>query len=83
MKVRIKYKIPIVNFPDYQSRIFKNLPYIRWEKRLHERVVGAKSYAFLPKEEDFALYHNKTIEKQIETNLRYNKLFTEKENLGI
>jgi len=29
-----------------------------------------------------ALYHNKTIEKQIETNLRYNKAFTQAENQG-
>jgi len=68
---------------DYQSRIFKNLPHIKWEKRLHERVVGAKTFAILPKEEEYALYHNKTIEKQIETNLRYNKEFTENENRGV
>ena len=59
-----------------------NLPHIKWERRLHEKIVGHKTFAHLPKEEEFALYHNKTIEKQIETNIKYNKLFTEQENKG-
>jgi hypothetical protein len=83
MKVKIKYKIPIVNFPDYQTRICKNLPTITWKERLHERLSGHKTFAYLPKEESFALYHHKTIEKQIQTNLNYNKNFTDKENRGI
>lgn len=68
---------------DYQTRIFRNLPHIRWKGRLHERISGNKTYAFLPKEEDFALYHNKSIEKQLETNARYNSEFTEQDNKGI
>ena len=31
---------------------------------------------------ELSLHHNKTIEKQIETNVKYNKLFTEEENKG-
>lgn len=74
---------PIVNWCDYQGRIFKNEPArIRWDRRLHEKLVGHTSYSFLPAEEDFALYHDKTIEKQVETNLRYNQLFSQQENQG-
>jgi glycosyltransferase involved in cell wall biosynthesis len=74
---------PIVNWPDYQSRIYKRIPdRIKWDRRLHETITGHNEYAFLPKEEDLALYHDKTIEKQIETNLKYNKLFTYEENIG-
>jgi len=80
--IKIKYKVPLVNWPDYQTRIFKNLPSIRWRNRLHERISGNTNYVFFPKEEEYALYHNKTIEKQIETNLRYNKEFTANDNLG-
>jgi glycosyltransferase involved in cell wall biosynthesis len=74
---------PIVNWPDYQFRIFKkDYPRISFLRRLHEKIEGYNSYVTLPAEEDYALYHDKTIEKQVETNLRYNKLFTEKENQG-
>lgn len=72
----------IVNWPDPQGRLFKNLPHLRWERRLHEKIEGAKSYTYLPYDFDLGLYHNKSIEKQIETNLKYNKIFTSEENQG-
>lgn len=77
----LKYK-RYVNFPDYQSRIFANLPYIRYQRRLHEKVEGFKSHTFIPPQEDYAIVHEKSIEKQIETNLKYNEQFTENENKG-
>ena len=74
---------PIVNWPDYQSRIYKRIPdRIKWDRKLHEKIVGHNEYAFLPAEEDLALYHDKTIEKQLETNLRYNKQFSVEDNKG-
>jgi glycosyltransferase involved in cell wall biosynthesis len=72
----------IVNFPDLQGRLFKNLPYIEWKRRLHEKVEGSKTYVHLPSVYELALHHNKTIEKQVETNIKYNKMFTEEENKG-
>ncbi len=72
----------IVNWPDPQGRLFKNLPYIEWKRRLHEKVEGAKTYVHLPSVYELALHHNKTIEKQIVTNIKYNKMFTEEENKG-
>lgn len=73
----------IVNFPDFQSRIYKRIPdRIKWDRKLHEKIVGHDQYAFLPAEEDLALYHDKTIETQVKTNLRYNKLFSVEDNLG-
>jgi len=75
---------PIVNWPDYQGRIYKNdYPRIRWEKKLHEQIAGANQYAPLPcEDETLSLWHRKTIEKQVETNLHYNKTFTAAENRG-
>jgi len=70
-------------WPDYQWRLFKNTPTIRFKNRLHERIDGFNSYAVLPAEEEWALYHDKTIETQIKTNLRYNEWFTTEENAGI
>lgn len=72
----------IVNWPDPQGRLFKNTSYIEWKRRLHEKVEGAKTYVHLPAVYELALHHNKTIEKQIETNVKYNKMFTEEENKG-
>lgn len=77
----IKYK-NYVNFPDYQSRIFANVPHIRYKRRLHEKVEGFASHTFIPPQEEYAILHEKTIEKQISTNLKYNKQFTEEENRG-
>lgn len=77
------YKRQRVNFPDYQSRIYRNIPdRIKWDRKLHEKIVGHDEYSFLPAEEEYALYHDKTIEKQEETNKRYNQLFTEEDNKG-
>ena len=72
----------IVNWPDPQGRLFKNVSCIEWKRKLHEKVEGAKTYVHLPSVYELALHHNKTIEKQIETNIKYNKLFTEEENKG-
>jgi len=72
----------IVNWPDPQGRLFKNVHYIEWKRRLHEKVEGAKTYVHLPAVYELSLHHNKTIEKQIQTNIKYNKLFTEEENKG-
>lgn len=76
------YHDGMINFPDYQSRLFKNLPHIRYERRLHEKVEGYTSYAFIPAQKDVALIHNKTMEKQRETNMKYNKNFSLDENKG-
>ena len=72
----------MVNFPDYQSRIYKNLSHIRYQRRLHEKVEGFKSYTFVPPQTDYAIIHEKSIEKQRQTNINYNKMFTEEENRG-
>ena len=60
-----------VNFPDFQGRIWRNRPNIRWEKPVHEQLVGYKEHSFLPQEEDFCFYHLKVIEKQEKQNEFY------------
>ena len=63
-----------VNYPDYQSRIFKNSPEIRWKSKVHERIFGAQTFSHLPPNETLSLYHPKTIDKQEEQNNFYSKL---------
>ncbi len=63
-----------VNYPDYQSRVFRNKENIRWERNVHEQITGCKTYAHLPPHEELSLYHPKTIDKQIKQNEFYSTL---------
>ena len=60
-----------VNYPDYQSRVFRNVDEIFWQNKVHERIVGTKTYAHLPPHKELSLYHHKTIDKQIKQNKLY------------
>ena len=63
-----------INYPDYQSRVFRNSPDIRWRKKVHEQIEGCKTYSHLPPHEELSLYHHKTITKQEEQNKMYDQL---------
>ena len=63
-----------INWPDYQWRIYKNVPSIKWKNKVHEVLEGFTQYAHLPMEEDYSLYHPKTIERQIKQNNFYDTL---------
>ena len=63
-----------VNFPDYQWRIYKRSPYIKWENRVHEVLNGFKSLAFLPAVEGYCLTHHKDIKRQERQNTYYDTL---------
>ena len=63
-----------INWPDYQWRIWKNKPEIKWVNKVHEKLEGFKTYAALPDVEEVALYHPKDIERQIKQNEYYNSL---------
>tara|TARA_Y100000296_G_scaffold81509_1_gene108811 strand:+ start:9 stop:638 length:630 start_codon:yes stop_codon:yes gene_type:complete len=60
-----------VNFPDWQGRVFKNRPNIKWEKPVHEMLVGFQTYSHLPTEKPFCIRHYKTIDKQEQQNQKY------------
>ena len=64
-----------INYPDYQSRVYKRSSDIRWERPLHELIKGAKTYAHLPPHEELSLYHPKTKEKQEAQNKFYMENF--------
>jgi len=63
-----------VNYPDYQWRIWKNKPEIKWINKVHERLDGFKTYVTLPPQEEFSLYHPKDIKRQELQNQYYNTL---------
>lgn len=63
-----------INFPDVQTRIYRNSKEIRWEGVVHERITGVSNYSFLPAEEHWCLYHPKDIKRQEKQNNFYNTL---------
>lgn len=63
-----------VNWPDYQWRIWKNKPEIKWINKVHERLTGFNTYAPLPAQPSMALYHPKDIVRQEKQNSYYETL---------
>ena len=63
-----------INFPDYQWRIYRNSPSIKWINKVHEKLDGFKIYSTLPAQDEFCLLHPKTIERQEKQNNYYNTL---------
>jgi len=63
-----------VNWPDYQWRIWKKKPEIKWKNKVHEVLEGYKTYSPLPAQEELALYHPKDIDRQEKQNNYYDTL---------
>ena len=63
-----------VNWPDMQWRIYRNDPRIKWHGEVHEKIIGHATHSILPLEEDLALQHIKTIERQEKQNNYYDTL---------
>jgi hypothetical protein len=63
-----------IQWPDFQWRIYKNNPGIKWKNKIHEVLDGYKTYSNLPEMEEYALYHPKTIKKQEKQNSFYSTL---------
>ena len=63
-----------VNWADWQQRIYKNTPEIKWINKVHEVLDGYRIHGMLPPEEEWALYHPKTIDRQEKQNNYYDTL---------
>jgi len=61
----------LVNFPDYQTRIYKNTPDVTWMNKVHETITGYNTFSNFPAEEQWSLYHHKQINKQEKQNEFY------------
>ena len=60
-----------VNWPDYQTRIYKNTPDVTWMNKVHERITGYDTFSNFPAEEQWCLYHPKQIDRQEQQNEFY------------
>ena len=63
-----------INFPDYQCRILKNTPSIKWKNKVHEVLTGHKTESHIPANDEFCIHHIKDIERQEQQNEFYNTL---------
>ncbi len=63
-----------VNYPDYQWRLWKNKPEIKWKNKVHEVLEGYKTFSALPAEPEFSLNHPKSIDRQERQNAYYSTL---------
>jgi hypothetical protein len=63
-----------INFPDYQSRLFKNKPGIIWKNKVHEKIFGFERYSTFPAEYMFCIKHDKDIKRQELQNSYYDTL---------
>jgi hypothetical protein len=73
-KVKIKYYNPIINYPDYQTRLYRRTSEIQWTGKVHERIVGYNTVSILPMEDVYSIYHPKNIERQEMQNKLYDVL---------
>jgi glycosyltransferase involved in cell wall biosynthesis len=61
-----------INWPDFQWRICRNIPEIKWEGKVHERLMGYKTLSQLPYDnKEYCLVHPKQIDRQRKQNEFY------------
>lgn len=54
-----------INWPDMQGRIWKNAPHIKWTDEVHTKLTGSDKVIGLQAEPKLALWHIKSMEKQM------------------
>ena len=63
-----------VQWPDYQTRIYRRTSEIEWVGKVHETIKGYNTLSILPAEEEYCIYHHKKIERQEKQNEYYSTL---------
>ena len=64
-----------INYPDYQGRVYKNEPNIKWHRPVHEIITGHKTQLVLPKNANVDIIHHRDMEHQVRSNNFYNENF--------
>lgn len=62
-----------IAYPDYQSRIYKNLPHVRWAGKVHETISGSRNTEIAVGKE-LTIIHHKSVEKCIKSDLFYKEI---------
>lgn len=64
----------IINYPDYQKRLYKNDSNIKWVGKVHEQLTGYSRSSIFPPYKEYSLYHIKSFTKQIKQNNFYSTI---------
>lgn len=71
----------ILNWPDLQARLFKNLKRIKWKNKVHEKVIGFKNMSLISdgtnditNNRKFSLIHEKAFDRQLKQNNFYDSI---------
>lgn len=74
----------VINFPDLQGRLYKNSENIKWKGKVHERIDGHKSFAYLYNPEwiddesvnlmNVSIIHVKEFDRQKRQNELYDRI---------
>lgn len=70
----VNYYIPIIMFPDYQTRIYRNNKKISWINKVHEQIIGYENWTVLPPILEWSILHRKDITRQEKQNNFYDSL---------
>jgi glycosyltransferase involved in cell wall biosynthesis len=65
-----------INYPDFQTRLYKNSPTIKWKRHVHEIISGHKYVGTVDPDSFHDLIHVKDIKTQEESNRRYYQNYT-------
>lgn len=57
-----------INWPDVQDRLFKHNKGIKYNEIPHGRLIGQTNYVVMPLEEEYAILHTKSMDKQVSDN---------------
>lgn len=63
-----------IRWPDYQTRLYKNLPHIYWENKVHESLRGYRSLIAISDNMRTYILHIKTIENELCHRQVYKKM---------
>jgi glycosyltransferase involved in cell wall biosynthesis len=63
-----------VNFPDYQTRLYRNTKEVQWMNKVHEVITGYNNFSTFPPQEEFSIYHHKDIKRQELQNELYQNI---------
>ena len=70
----IDNNIGFINWPDFQGRIFKRVPHVRWSGKVHEKLTGSDKIVGLPPDVSNGLWHIKNLKKQDRQNSLYDTI---------
>jgi glycosyltransferase involved in cell wall biosynthesis len=64
----------IIQWPDWQGRLYRNANYITWVGAVHERITGHSGFSTFPEESAYAIRHVKDIDRQEKQNKFYSTI---------